>query len=232
MLILTRTACLGGDVIFQKFGNKHDFMSHGKVRIDLLNDLIDNKITKPDKQILSNWILQPEIYGGLYNQQSELSWLVINQTPDCIVMDSFSELTDKRFHYEQGNWDFCGLYGELTKECQSKITKLGLLDNLESHYDRFFSWVRNKYPDVTIIFLHFPITFEKREKYQLQGQAIRAVLDKLAGKYNIQNIQADPESIENVDHSDNPEKFAYHFTEKTSNNMAQKILFDCARSLY
>lgn len=217
MIIFTRTACLGGDIIYEKLGNKHDFRSQGKVRVDFFLDLIHEKAIKPDFSVLSTFLARKDM-EGTYQQASDLSWLSIDSKPDCIILDNYSELTDKRFLHKNG-WSFCGAYGDLDFEvCQDQIKDEGLLDldRIEPSYDAFFKYLRRKW-DVPIIFLHFPTTFETRKRYLLQGEAITQALANLSCKYDIQNIHADPEEIE---HADND---TYHFTNKTAKNMASKI---------
>lgn len=216
MLILTRTACLGGDTIYNKLGNRHNFTSQGKVRVDLLMDIVKGKINKPDSNILSGLISRPDMLG-VYGQQCELSWLSITEEPFCLIMDNYSELTDKRFHHQDG-WDFCGLYGDLRMdEHDSQITCLGLLDDVESSYDEFFTWVKKKW-NIPIVFLHFPSIQETRKEYLEQHQKITQAMDKLASKHNIQNIHADPSEIESISDGD-----AYHFSKRTAVNLASKI---------
>lgn len=218
--ILTRTACLGGAVIFHKFGNKHNFFSHAKVRVDLFLDIINTKINKPNFNIINDWLARRDM-EGVYKQAADLSWLECSVQPDFLIMDSYSELTDKRFHYTEENFDFCGLYGDLDRvKCKNKLQHLGLLepDNLQNKYDQFFTYVRNQWKNTPIIFIHFPTTFEARKKYIIQGKMIMQALNNLSPQYQIQNIYAQPEEIENAGDGD-----TYHLSDQTAKFLAQKI---------
>jgi hypothetical protein len=216
MNILNRTACLGGWVTDAKLGSKHNYNNQQKVRVDMFLDIMNEKINKPEISYLEN-ILVREDMSGIYEQSEKLLWLTV-ENPDYLIMDSYSELTDKKFIHKDG-WMVCGLYSDLNfKEYKSDFEFHGLLNINEIHnnYKLFFEYIKNRW-NVPIIFMHFPTDFDPREKYKTQGKAILEALDDLKNHYDIQNIIADPEAIEQKD-SDH-----YHFTDKTVNNMASKI---------
>ncbi len=158
--------------------------------------------------------------GGVYSQSEELRWLTINAKPDYLIMDSYSELVDKQIIHKDG-WSFCGTYGDFKPESFINGTffdgSLLSLDQLYSSYDLFFKIVKEKW-DIPIIFIHFPTTFDHREMYINQSKAITQALNELSIKYNIQNIHADINSIEQQDSN------YYHFSKKTFKNMADKII--------
>lgn len=218
MLILTRTACLGGEVTNSKIGSKHEYYNQQKVRVDMFLDIVNDNNKKPKFDVINSWLKRKDM-AGVYSQSEKLEWLNINSKPDYLIMDNYSELTDKKFIDKKEGWEFCGLYGDLDSDlCNDKLEHLDLLDvnKIEEQYDSFFSYVKKRW-DVPIIFIHFPTTFETREQYINQGQAITNALNILAPKYNIQNIHADLEFIEQKDCD------VYHFTQKTIDHMASKI---------
>lgn len=217
MLIANRTACLGGWVTNEKFGSKHNYNNQQKVRIDMFLDIVNNKIQKPSMYYLKNIIIREDMFG-IYSQSTELSWLSLKEKPEYLIMDSYSELTDKKFVHKDG-WMICGLYSDLNfAEHKSDFEFHDLLDINEIHnkYKLFFEYIKN-YWNIPIIFMHFPTTFDPREKYVKQGNAILEAMEDLENYYDIQNIVADLEYIEQKD-SD-----FYHFTDKTVQHMANKI---------
>lgn len=220
MLILNRTACLGGDVTQLKIGTNHDFNNQQKVRVDLFMDYINGKELKPNLNILSPLLLMPQDVYGIYSQSEELKWLKINEKPSYLFMDNFSELVDKKITHKDG-WSFGASYGDLDPECFKNgiLIDKGLLaiDKIYESYDLFFQFIKEMW-DVPIIFMHFPTIFDDREIYIKQGNAITLAINDLSFKYNIQDIHADLDSIERFDNN------YYHFGFNTIKNMANKIL--------
>lgn len=217
MLILNRTACLGGEVTQLKIGTNHNFNNQQKVRADMFLDIINGKANKPDSNIVINGLWRPDM-AGVYGQSEKLLWQTVQGKVDYLIIDNYSELTDKRFLHKNG-WTICGLYNDFKPELLNDMIDFGLLNvnDIENIYNDLFEYIKSKY-NTKIIFLHFPTTFEKREKYINQGIAITKALNNLAEKFNIQNIHADIDCIEQAD-SD-----TYHYTKKTFENMAKKII--------
>ena len=220
MLIFTRTACLGGDCTQMKIGTKHDFHNQQKIRVDMFINVLLNNEKKPDKDKILSLLQDPGGTGGVYSQSEEFRWFKVSEKPQYIFMDNYSELVDKKIIHKDG-WSFCGVYGDFKPECfnDGTLTDGSLLpiNELYGYYDLFFEYIRNHW-DVPIIFMHFPTTFDHREMYIKQGAAITEALKELAPKYNIQNIHADAESIEQTDSN------YYHFTIKTKQNIVDKII--------
>lgn len=222
MLMLNRLACLGWWVLAKKFGVKHEFNNQQKIRVDMFMDIVDGKEKIPNiASILPN-LLASDWSHKMYLDSIELKWLNINK-PDILIMDNFAELVDRRIIHKDG-WKFCGYRSDFKEEyfLDGTLTDCGLLniDDIYNSYDSFFSYVKEKW-NVPIIFMHFPTVFEDREKYIKQGAVITEALEKLSPKYNIQNIHAAADSIEQKD--DSP--LNYHFGNKTVENMANKIIW-------
>lgn len=219
---LNRTACVGGWVTDLLLGanqyyrdGQQLFNNQQKVRTDMWLDIMQGKCKAPSPGTLQHYISQQD-YMGPYLQTEELGWNKV-KNPKYLIMDSYCELTDKRFQHKDG-WIVCGLYSHFNPQLFDQFTDYGLLpiDQIAEKYDQFFALVKKKW-NIPIVFIHFPTTFDDREMYIQQGAAITRALDQLAPKYNIQNIHADPEAIEQKD-SD-----YYHFTDKTVANLASKI---------
>lgn len=222
MLICTRVACLSGDINHIIFGDNHEYLSHAKGRIDTVLDIQKHhKFRAPTKTEIESHIIGDE-YLGLYWQQAEFSHFKTNRIPQYFMIDQYSELTDKRFEHKNG-YVFSGHYGNLNPDhFKNGLTEFGLIDtnNIQDKYDEYFDFMRHKWPTTKFIFIHFPIDYEKRQKYIDQWNAITNAIENIYSKYNMQNIHADKESIEHVGLND--DNF-YHFTKKTANNMAAKI---------
>jgi len=220
MLILTRTACLGGEVINYKIGGNHDFYNQQKVRVDMFNEVVSGNTIKPKKSEILPWLADASDTGGVYSQSEEFRWFTINSKPNYLIMDNYSELVDKQIIHKDG-WSFCGVYGDFKHEAFTSSTfidgSLLPLDKIYDSYDNFFQFVKNKW-NIPIIFIHFPTIFDHREMYINQGIAITDALNILAPKYNIQNIHADLSEIEKQDSN------YYHFTKRTFKNLADKII--------
>lgn len=217
MKFLNRTACLGANVTQILFGDNQDYNNQQKVRADMFLDIINGKAIKPDSKIVIDGLWRPDM-AGVYGQSEKLLWQTVQGKVDYLIMDNYSELTDKRFIHKNG-WTICGLYNDFKPELLNDMTDLGLLNinDVDGVYNNLFEYIKNIW-NTKIIFLHFPTTFETREKYINQGVAITNALNNLSGKFNIQNIHADIDSIEQAD-SD-----TYHYTRKTFENMANKII--------
>lgn len=218
MIIFTRTACLGGEIIYEKIGDQHEFHNQQKVRADMFLDIINGIYEKPIFSKLDQLLTRRDM-GGVYHQSEKLEWITLNKKPQYLIMDNYSELTDKKFVHKD-NWIVCGLYGDFNiTELEKEFEFYGLLDKdkIYNTYSLFFNYIKNRW-DIPIIFLHFPTTFDERIEYIEQGKAITEALHELSKIYDIQNIHADADAIESKHDND-----AYHFTTKTFKNMASKI---------
>lgn len=220
MIFLNRTACLGGDVTQYKVGTNHYFNNQQKVRVDMLMDIVEGKVKKPEVKNIIPLLSSPNDMAGIYSQSENLLWYTLDQKPNYLIMDNFSELTDKKIIHKDG-WSFCGALGDFKQNLFEDGTLIseGLLaiDLIRSSYDKFFQYIKNRW-NVPIIFIHFPTVFDDRELYINQGKAISEALNYLSPIYNIQNIHADIDSIERKDEN------YYHFTYKTIKNIADKII--------
>ncbi len=225
MFFLNRTACLGGWVQGLKFGDGHKVYNQQKVRVDMFMDIVNGIEKPPNITSILPLLTAINDTSYMYLQSEKLLWLTFDlndEIPNYLIMDSYSELVDKKTMHKDG-WSFCGCYSDFKQECFESGTLIdyGLLsiDKIYDSYDMFFNFIQQKW-NIPIIFLHFPTTFDDREKYIKQGIAITEALGKLSTKYNIQNIHADEDCIEQKE--DSP--LNYHFGNKTIKNMVDKII--------
>lgn len=220
MRIATRTHCLGGSAIYFKIGDKHEFYNQQKVRVDMFMDIINGKLKKPNSNAIVSILQSPEIVSGVYKQSEDLLWLQM-QKPDYLIMDNYTELTNKLFIHKTEHWAICGEYGHFKEGTltEDKFMHCGLLpiNDIYIKYDEFFDYIA-KWWNIPIIFMHFPTTFDDREMYKEQGNAITSAIDKLSKKYNIQDIHSDENLIES--HGDGD---VYHFSDNTKKHIAAKM---------
>jgi len=213
--VLGRVACLGQWVLAMK-KNVNVLANQPKLRVDLLLDYANNPAKKPQINTIHNLIDRKDIIGILEHQQN-MPWFSINEKPDVIVMDSYSELTDQKFTHKNG-WSFSAHYTDIAKH--PDLTCEGLLDvnNMFKTYQSFFQHVKNKY-NVPVVFIHFPTTFDERELYIKQGQAIKDSFSVLEKMYDIINIHADIGQIKKR----HPHDEVYHFHDDMVKHLVDKI---------
>lgn len=213
-------ACVGGEVIDFKFGPNHDFNNQQKVRVDLFMDIIECRSKIPNAKTIISHLRNDSDKQGVHSQSEELRWLKITGKPNYLLIDSYSELVDKKITHKDG-WSFGAEYGDFKPEVfENKIFKneeLLAIDKIESSYDNFFNYIKNTW-NIPVIFIHFSTALDSREIYINQGNAIMDAIKSLSTKYNIQNIFADEDAIERKDGD------CYHFGKKTIINMANKII--------
>ena len=94
--ILCRTACLGNFLI-DKFNTKNYVLfNHQKNRVDYILELNKNKIFKAKSSSIIPFLSRPE--PDMINLFSQLeSDFFSYDHVECIILDSFSELTDQLF---------------------------------------------------------------------------------------------------------------------------------------
>jgi hypothetical protein len=219
MQILTRGSCLSAWITQLYFGEdfpKHEYFNQQTVRVDLLFDILDKKIKPMPFSMLKEWVIRPDRLG-VYSQTENMGWFKATD-PKVMIMDNYSEIVDKRFEHWQG-YGFCGMYGDLSKEAlERELAHKGMLapERIHDLYERLFQFIKDKW-NIPIIYVHFPTVLDPREEYKAQGNEILKVMEVLAPKFNIQNITADDDSIQQID-GDN-----YHFGPRTVKNMTDKI---------
>lgn len=218
--ILCRSACLGHDILKLKYPNqKRIFLiCQQKVRLDLFMEQIYNN--KPPFPLVKSTSVEKhmtrkDIYG-LVQQQEQLPWLTTKEI-DYLIMDSFSELTDKKFTNKKEGWSFFCHNSDikLSEEFEQEFDSRGLLsiDKIGEVYKEFFSWFENKYPGKKVIFIHYPTTLDDRVLYKERAvEILRAMKDIGKNKNYIYNIYIDDSKV-SFHENDN---FPYHYSKKTN----------------
>lgn len=210
--ILSRTACLGNDSMNIAFKSVK-IINNQKCRIDYINTILKNHDSIKFSFKLNNFIKRSDIYE-LYIQQVFTKWLS-NISPYCIVFDSYSELTDQKFVSRAKTKNIIySNYSDLSNGFENEFECEGLInvDELLKHYKDVFKIMSNKYPDVPIIFIHFPKKLENRIKFIQRHDDIKKVINLI--KYEIKNFHVIdiPETIVNYNENDD---FPYHFSKET-----------------
>jgi hypothetical protein len=196
--IMGRIACMGQDVL-KLLNIGVPVLNVQKGRIDYLH-----MITQKSKNIVRTGQVVSFIYRedikGLILQQ-ELRYGNLKKPPIALCMDSFSELTDQLFYHRKQKWSFCANFSDInhTIEFKKKFEAIGLLsvDSLLEQYRNFFNLFRQRYPLAPIIFMHFPVKLDKREKFHLRYKKIKEAIDKLETEFqSFYSFTADEEIVE------------------------------------
>jgi hypothetical protein len=220
--ILGRIACLGQTIFRNKYYTQNvKLINQQKARVDFLIEKL--KGGSGPKSDLVEFHLEREDIHPLIVEQQEFPWNFVTN-PNLIIMDSFSELTDQRFRHRNEGWSFYCNYTDIHHciEFDNEFECLGLLDldNLEELYLEFFNILRKKYPSKRLIFIHFPIELDSREKFKTRGREILRIMTNIA-KLNswITNLYISPDEVYTSDVGDN---FPYHYGSKTYESFCKK----------
>jgi|LakMenEpi03Aug12_release.lakeMendotaPanAssembly.Ray.scaffolds.fasta_scaffold220332_2 hypothetical protein len=221
--IMGRIACMGQDVL-KLLNIGVPILNVQKGRIDL--------ISQKSKNIVRTAQIVPFIYRDDIKDlilQQELLYGNMMKPPIALYMDSFSDLTDQLFLHRKKRWSFCANFSDInhTMEFKKKFEVIGLLsmDSLIEHYRFFFNLFRQRYPSVPIIFMHFPVKLDKREKFNFRYKKIKEAIDILEKEFQQFYSFTVDEEIVNWPEELIPglEKFPYHYNKETYQNLANQI---------
>ena len=144
------------------------------------------------------------------------------EDPFCLIMDSFSELTDKFFISSELSDFFLSHYSDIdhSGDFDSQYSCQGLLssDLFEQKYYEFFKAIVSAYGKIPIIFIHFPAVFDKRKEYRDRASEIVTAINNL--KVHFENLISI--ELSNVQKSPNDD-FPYHFSRDTIFELAMRI---------
>jgi hypothetical protein len=225
-IILGRNACLGNELL-RAWTKKHkDFLviNQQRVRVDIFLDCA-NGAPRPKAGIIKKYFrLRRSDLNELVRQQENLPWLKNKRAVKYLVMDSFTELTDKKFTHRKENWSFCCYWNDLIhdEKFDKEFSSSGMLplEDLEKSYSAFFDWANRKYPGIRIFFIHYPDRLEKREKYLERSKKIKEVLEKLSAENNfIKNIFLEEEKTK----KNLLDEFPYHYGQGVYDELLKKL---------
>lgn len=221
-IIITRTACLGNDAL-KLTGFKSKYIKHQKCRIDYLNEIIrDSSNEISFSSSLKKYLPRTDIYD-LYLQQVFPYNFKNGRSPKCIILDSFSELTDQKFVSKSNSNQYFYLnFSDLSNDFNFVFNCLGLLnsDEFEKHYFDFFSMVSYMWPSVPIIFINFPKKLETREVFIVRHDLIKLAVQNTQTIFQSLKIINIPDEIVKPNPNDN---FPYHFSNETYEYVAAQI---------
>jgi len=221
-----RVACLGQDVLLL-LDLKDNLVNIQKGRIDYIIDLSKNKKIQP-KIVAVESILKNKSVITFIEQQIFIPWFS-KKPPLFFLIDSYSELTDQLFEHKIKKWKFCSNYNDLLHDnyFHDNYNSKGLLDtnHLIKIYKDFFFLFRKSYKNVPIIFLHFPVKLDNRERFKLRYIEIKKAIDILAKEFtNFHIIEVDENIVDWPEiKSIGMENFPYHFNKETYINFASQI---------
>lgn len=225
-LIIGRFACLGNDVLL-KLNLRQFAINIQKGRIDyLLNYQETTKIKTNTIQVI-NYLERKDIKYCIW-QQEKLNILQVSK-PKAIFFDSFSELTDQLFKHKKQGWEFCSNYTDINHQgsFEEEFQSLGLisLELLKTYYLDFFSYIRKRYGNVPIFFLHFPSILDKREKFKFRQKVILEIINNISANFEPFYSISVNDDIVDFDFSEqgNEVKFPYHYNTETYNAFVEKI---------
>lgn len=224
--MLGRHACLGRDVI-NLTNNHYRIFNIQKGRVDFLLSNIEGG-NKPIRTTEIAKFLNRKDIIPIFRQQ-EYCQNLPKYPPKYVYMDSFSELVDQLFTHRATGWNGCCCYSDIdhTEEFRKIFTDDGLLDidKLESSYRNFFNFIKAKYGDVPIIFLHFPMALEVRGKFLERGRAILKIIDNLSNEYSrLYSISIDETVVSSSNEmADELKNFPYHYNKETYKTFANLV---------
>jgi hypothetical protein len=221
-VILSRTACLGSSILDKINLCDITVQNHQKSRIDYILDCSNDSSYSVKPEIIQPYIIRNDVHEVI--TQSKNNFLGYSNVK-MLIMDSFSELTDKLFIANGNEWGFCSHYSDVNHntDFNQKFICKGLIasNTLKSIYINFFDKIKNIYGDIPILFIHFPTKFDKRPEYKYRSEIIIDILSDLSNRnYNLHSVTIDNNNIYQHD-SDN---FCYHFSASTIDSFANKIL--------
>lgn len=225
---LGRTSCLGNSVFSSNpIWNKKNiiFLNNQKSRVDMLLDLINNKVKVPDIGKIRRYIIDTDVFSILKTMENK-NWI------DCLkqgnfeflIMDSFSELAEQKFTHKKEGWHFSCYYSQVNQsdDFMSEFEIDGLLreEDIEAVYSAFFSWFFGEYADKKIFFLNMSTKYDERDKFKNRAKIIQKSIDKLSSFYeNLISVNLEESLI--VQNNDGK---PYHFSMETYLKYLDKIL--------
>lgn len=228
MVILARVACLGLFTFNYLTIDKSKINNHQKNRIDyslITHSCRQKRIDLDDikKYIPSENLDRYKYIYSLLEQELKDIFANANKNQLVLIMDSFSELTDKLFVNTKNGSCFLSHWRDIEhiQDFEDKYYCEGLLpiEHLRKYYIDFFSLFNRIYGNIPIIFINFPTALDSRNEYKIRGEIIEKIINDLS-KTKFSNIY--PIKADIVE--PNPEDSSvYHFSNNTYKLLAKKI---------
>lgn len=218
--ILSRTACLVNDTYPLLKLDNSDVYNVQKGRVDLLNSYFTNSYKRPSLGLIK-YINRPDV-KKLFIQQKYF-FLPRKNKPSLFILDSFSELVDKRF---EGRSPVEGAFNAYFSDVDSRISeKMVCMDLLAEgkffdSYLAFFNAFRS-YSDCPILFILFPSKLEKRQSYLTRSKAIKESIERIKNQIPNFHVFEIPDNL--VNHAKNDSN-PYHFGKEVYDYLANQII--------
>jgi hypothetical protein len=224
--VLCRVACLGLDSLAEIFrtNSRHHFNLQ-KGRADLLLQLLSGKVEGVGLRGFS-LVSKVEMLKLIWRQND--GYFVKLRSPNFIVFDSFSDLTDVKFQSQASKSLYCHRSDLVENYPEKGIQNLGLLElsEVKDIYEEIFSNFQKLWGDVDIIYIHFPTELEHRSVYIDRAKQIETAIDILSRRFrNLHSIKVPSQIVKpklNADGS--ASDFAYHFSAETKDYVANEII--------
>jgi hypothetical protein len=149
--------------------------------------------------------------------------------PELIFIDSFSELTDQIFRHKQDGWQFCCNYLDARHddEFAENFECLGLLnlDRLQESYSEILKLIELRWPQIPIVYIHFPYALEPRPQFVERALEIKRVVEICAAVHpNLYSFSV-PSSVVKPPLIVEPgmASFPYHYSQETYDAFADMI---------
>ncbi len=223
---MSRTACLGNDIIERLYGKDVAIVNFSKSRIDLLSDEKTSKISL--LRLYKMFNRYDILVNSIYMQKQ--NFFDKNIRPKAIFFDSFSELTDQKFTHKKHYFSFYSNFSDLNSDSNSfkkNITSHGLLEveKLEKYYRLVFEKCADTWGFVPIIFIHFPSKLETREQFKQRANSIKKTIEKLSAEFcNLYSIAIDDDFVDFAKiGNEEYRKLPYHYHNETYEEFVRKI---------
>lgn len=224
--VFGRVACMGRDV-YSLLEPKVKLFNVQKGRVDYLVDVVNNPSLRAKVGKIAPYMARKDIIPMLV--QEEICGQYPKSMPEFIYMDSYSELTDQLFIHKKEKWKFCCNYSDIGHgdHFDEIFENAGLLDkdDLGAKYERYFNYIRSKFGDATIVFLHFPVKLDKREKFHLRYNSILKEISRMSSLFPpFYSITVDDSIVEKPENVPEELKdFPYHYNKKTYQVLADRV---------
>jgi hypothetical protein len=222
--IMGRVACMGRDVL-KLLEINSELINVQKGRIDHLDNIWKSNNNKLSLNKVLPFIKRDDIKFLIFQQK--ISYKFMKNKPLMLFMDSYSELTDQEFFNKKEKWSFFANYTDInhTKKFKSNFDSKGLIDVniLYQKYMSFFKKFRELYKDVPIVFLHFPVDLDNREKFKNRHSDIKDIINCIKIEFEDFYSFEVNKNIVDWPEDKNIDNFPYHYNKETYIDLANQI---------
>lgn len=218
--VIARTSCLGNFTMQRLNLDKFQVIPFHKNRVDYCMDISKNPDCVVDRNDALKYII-PDLHVFLNPQVNDI---FACDNVKLIIMDSFTDLTDKMFVRKKDGRCFTMLYQNIdhSSDFDSRYKCTGMIQekDIPNLYSKFFDKLIKTYGDIPVIFLEFSSNFDQREEFIRREQIIHDAIMKVAKKHPcVHPIQMDVVEPHETD------DYPYHYSEHTYDMLAKKLSY-------